>query len=1001
MGAAPSHAAAIAVLDAMRTTRPIPHSPHPLHRRPTDTIENEWTLLRRDEAAAAAARGDIAPCWSPIPGTNLYQPCPAPGPGDPKHWADVFAENARRVRGDEEETRRLVAKINAQGSGTTSGGDAAFAPAFRRWLDANPSIVDPPSPMPVTASSQCSAPCENGGWCNRQVGRCHCPSGWTGASCEVRDLWPCNLPKDGATVYELGHPDYQFDFYWGSRCAGSCDQTVGRCLCGPGTKRPMREMVGQCQPDTSAYEGSTWADEKARVVGEKLRDVPGWAEIFGARASPRVKSNATPPRASSDLRAGDEAYCDADLTRRDPPRWYEACQAPCRPGWSGPECDRKTPDQFCLNQCSGAGQGECVDGGFCACRAGWWGVDCSLPVPFNDVRAAEPMESIADAAAASNAAAASGTGERTSAGSIAAPKRRRARPLIYVYETPPDFTTGLLQRRRVDWLCGSRYYDDCVGCEKKGEHSRESSYTYAFETAFHEYVLRSAHRTTDPNEADYFYAPFYSACHTIGFNFPHARHWAGMNPGEDKSRPMALWYAWRKLATLLTTGTVFRDVREARLRRWMEGDPGRRREDYDREAAMDLSDHIFVAPYDEGACALPEELRAATFITHFGNTGEAHERSLTQFAPDSWQAMYRGAPGFSGGSKSWAGIEPVLGGWSCYDPAKDVVAVPWNVLKHGEGRADGWKRGKRPNVFFFAGDLGSPEGVPDSGPHGSDLAHYSAGIRQRIARLALGRDDLDADADANRRERRARIREGFVVSGRRPDYAAQMANATFCGVLPGNGWSGGIFSYVRHGCIPVVVQDGVDMPFERVGPGIFPGDPPYRPEARASETAEYSSGSASARAERVLDYSAFSIRVAERDIERLDELLAGVDDDTVRRLQAGLASAWRLFTYDVPTFPPKAAPRRPTAAERAKREAALTPSEWVIGETMSHDRRLAQDDAGGVEGGGGGGDRDPVGGGAADVEGGDGSGRPRDAFDLLMTTLRYKLHLRRRESGSR
>jgi hypothetical protein len=53
-----------------------------------------------------------------------------------------------------------------------------------------------------------------------------------------------------------------------------------------------------------------------------------------------------------------------------------------------------------------------------------------------------------------------------------------------------------------------------------------------------------------------------------------------------------------------------------------------------------LSDHIFITPYDEGACALPRELRSATFITHFGNTGEAHAESLTQFAPDSWQGCH-------------------------------------------------------------------------------------------------------------------------------------------------------------------------------------------------------------------------------------------------------------------------------------------------------------------------------------------------------------------------
>ena len=31
----------------------------------------------------------------------------------------------------------------------------------------------------------------------------------------------------------------------------------------------------------------------------------------------------------------------------------------------------------------------------------------------------------------------------------------------------------------------------------------------------------------------------------------------------------------------------------------------------------DLSDHIFVTPYDEGACYLPEELALSVFITHW------------------------------------------------------------------------------------------------------------------------------------------------------------------------------------------------------------------------------------------------------------------------------------------------------------------------------------------------------------------------------------------------
>jgi hypothetical protein len=180
--------------------------------------------------------------------------------------------------------------------------------------------------------------------------------------------------------------------------------------------------------------------------------------------------------------------------------------------------------------------------------------------------------------------------------------------------------------------------------------------------------------------------------------------------------------------------------------------------------------------------------------------------------PISWQAMYAGAPSSDAGEgSSWTGIDPVLDGWSCFNPAKDIVAAPWNVLKEGDGATETWARGKRQNIFFFAGDLGSPAGVKDSGPHGADLMRYSAGIRQRVARLALkkaggvqgqglvGEGGESGEGELKRRERRNRIREGFVVSGRRRDYVAQMKNATFCGVFPGNGWSGGLFSYVRHG----------------------------------------------------------------------------------------------------------------------------------------------------------------------------------------------------------
>ena len=103
--------------------------------------------------------------------------------------------------------------------------------------------------------------------------------------------------------------------------------------------------------------------------------------------------------------------------------------------------------------------------------------------------------------------------------------------------------------------------------------------------------------------------------------------------------------------------------------------------------------------------------------------------------------------------------------------------------------------------------------------------------------------------------------------------------------LPGDGWSGGVTTYLRHGCVPVVVQDGVDMPFERVGAfrGSVDGD-----------------GDG---AEALLRWDSFSIRVAEDDVDRLDSILRGVSETEIRRLQDGVAAVWRMFWYDVPEQP--------------------------------------------------------------------------------------------------
>ena len=96
-------------------------------------------------------------------------------------------------------------------------------------------------------------------------------------------------------------------------------------------------------------------------------------------------------------------------------------------------------------------------------------------------------------------------------------------------------------------------------------------------------------------------------------------------------------------------------------------------------------------------------------------------------------------------------------------------------------------------------------------------------------------------------------------------------------------------TYLRHGCVPVVVQDGVDMPFERVG--AFRG------------SVDGGDGGDGDGAEALLRWDSFSIRVAEDDVDRLDSILRGVSETEIRRLQDGVAAVWRMFWYDVPEQP--------------------------------------------------------------------------------------------------
>jgi hypothetical protein len=77
---------------------------------------------------------------------------------------------------------------------------------------------------------------------------------------------------------------------------------------------------------------------------------------------------------------------------------------------------------------------------------------------------------------------------------------------------------------------------------------------------------------------------------------------------------------------------------------------------------------------------------------------------------------------------------------------------------------------------------------------------YSMGIRQRVAA------EFGSQPDKNGKLGRQAADDVVVQAQRRPEYKLDLSKSRFCGVLPGDGWSGRMEDSILNGCIPVIIQ---------------------------------------------------------------------------------------------------------------------------------------------------------------------------------------------------
>ncbi|KAL6596347.1 hypothetical protein ACP70R_047711 [Stipagrostis hirtigluma subsp. patula] len=369
---------------------------------------------------------------------------------------------------------------------------------------------------------------------------------------------------------------------------------------------------------------------------------------------------------------------------------------------------------------------------------------------------------------------------------------QKRRPLIYVYDLPAEFDSHLLEGRHFKLQCVNRIYDD-------KNRTIWTPQLYGAQMALYESILASPHRTLNGDEADYFYVPVLDSCLiTRSDDAPHL-----LMP-----RDLRL----RSYHTLEYYKIAYDHIAQ-RYPYW------------NRTSGRD---HIWFFSWDEGACYAPREIWNSMMLVHWGNTNTKHKNSTTAYWADNWDHI----------PLDRRGDHP------CFDRRKDLVLPAWKEPEPGAIWLKLWARprSKRTTLFYFNGNLGPAyEG-------GRPEDTYSMGLRQKLAAEFGSTPNKEGNLG---RQHRDNVTVTYI---RTEEYYEELARSVFCGVLPGDGWSGRMEDSMLQGCIPVIIQDGIFLPYENV-----------------------------------LNYGSFAVRIREDDIPNLIRILQFMLEN-VRKM-------WQRFFY--------------------------------------------------------------------------------------------------------
>eukprot|EP00939_MAST-03C_sp_MAST-3C-sp1_P000669 g669.t1 len=342
---------------------------------------------------------------------------------------------------------------------------------------------------------------------------------------------------------------------------------------------------------------------------------------------------------------------------------------------------------------------------------------------------------------------------------------------VYVYDMPSFFTEETVAANK-----------HCLPDSKDITWQTK----YATEVYIHQRLLKSRFRTEDPEEADLFYVPLYTACYL------HAR------------------------ATKFVKGYVFIYKAYLHVRNKFPY--------WNRTLGRD---HVWTFAHDMGGCIAPyEELRNSIWIT---TTGETTSRRA---AYTNYTSIY---------DKTFHKLRDLSK--PCFSLWKDVVMPP--MLR------DPLLLEARMNSKMVVRDrdtLASFRGAV------MKSLTYSRGIRQLWARSYRGDSDVKIHVVNPQHEKEPNYKF---------NYFDDMSTSRFCLCPPGwASWTPRVFEALALSCVPVVVSDSNELPFE-------------------SRT----------------NFSEIAIFVAEKDAGRVKEILAAIPKSRVEAMRKNIGDTWQRFFY--------------------------------------------------------------------------------------------------------